>query len=109
MSNWRKSVFAGLEREALIRFFAALLALTLAFGAALFSTVTRDAGNVIGTAVLASVALLLAGWVALTTVPYLARRVAIARKKPSRVAVAAPVMAPAFAGAAGQLELPAAA
>jgi Protein of unknown function (DUF3619) len=38
-----------------------------------------------------------------------ARRVAIARKKPSRVAVAAPVMAPAFAGAAGQLELPAAA
>jgi uncharacterized protein (DUF58 family) len=74
-----RKLFSALEREAWIRFFAALLALTLAFGAALFSTVTRDAGNVIGTAVLASVALLLAGWVALTTVPYLARRVAIAR------------------------------
>lgn len=79
MSTWLKSVFRGFEREAWIRFFAALIALTLAFGAALFSTVTRDAGNVIGTAVLASAALLLAGWVALTTVPYLARRVAIAR------------------------------
>jgi uncharacterized protein (DUF58 family) len=79
MSRWIKSVFGGLEREAWIRFFAALIALTLAFGAALFSTVTKDAGNVIGTAVLASAALLLAGWVALTTVPYLARRVAISR------------------------------
>ena len=58
-----KSVFAGFEREAWIRFFAAIAALTLAFGAALFSTVTKDAGNVIGTAVLASLALLLAaGW-----------------------------------------------
>jgi Protein of unknown function (DUF3619) len=38
-----------------------------------------------------------------------ARRVAIARKKSSRVAVAAPVMTPAFAGAAGQLDLPVAA
>ncbi len=37
----------------------------------------------------------------------LARRVAVARKKPARVAVAAPVMAPAFAGTAGhQFDLP---
>jgi len=79
MASPLKSILAGLDREAWIRFFAALIALTLAFGAALFSTVTRDSGNVIGTAVLASVALLLAGWVALTTVPYLARRVALAR------------------------------
>ena len=79
MATSSKSVFAGFEREAWIRFFAAIAALTLAFGAALFSTVTKDAGNVIGTAVLASLALLLAGWVALTTVPYLARRVAITR------------------------------
>jgi hypothetical protein len=38
-----------------------------------------------------------------------ARRIAIARKKSARVAVAAPVMAPAFAGAAGasgQFNLP---
>jgi len=74
-----QSVFSSFEREAWIRFFAAIFALTLAFGAAMFSTVTKDAGNVLGTAVLASVSLLLAGWVALTTVPYLARRVAIAR------------------------------
>lgn len=74
-----QSVFSGFEREAWIRFFAAIFALTLAFGAALFSTVTKDAGNVLATAVLASLSLLLAGWVALTTVPYLARRVAIAR------------------------------
>ena len=79
MRTWLQSVFGGFEREAWIRFFAAIVALTLAFGAALFSTVTKDSGNVIATAVLASVSLLLAGWVALTTVPYLARRVAITR------------------------------
>ena len=78
MRDLFQSIFR-FEREAWIRFFAALLALTLAFGAALFSTVTKEAGNVLGTAVLASLSLLLAGWVALTTVPYLARRVAITR------------------------------
>jgi uncharacterized protein (DUF58 family) len=77
--TWLQSVFSGFEREAWIRFFAAIVALALAFAAALFSTVTKDSGNVVATAVLASVALLLAGWVALTTVPYLARRVAITR------------------------------
>src|SRR5438270_7944375 len=79
MRKWVKSVLGGVDRGAWIRFFAALIALALAFGAAIFSTVTNDAGNVFGTAVLASVALLLSGWVALTTVPYLARRVAIRR------------------------------
>ena len=67
------------EREAWIRFGLALVGLVLAFGAALFSTVTRQSGNVIATAVFASLALLLAGAVGLTTVPYLARRVAFAR------------------------------
>ncbi|HVZ16871.1 MAG TPA: DUF58 domain-containing protein [Terriglobales bacterium] len=79
MSRWFQSVFGALEREAWVRFFAALFGLALAFAAALFSTVTKDAGNVLGTAVLASAALLLSGWVALTTVPYLARRVALTR------------------------------
>jgi uncharacterized protein (DUF58 family) len=51
--------------------------LALAFVAALFSTVSRQSGNVVATALLASVALLLAGIVGLTTVPYLARRVAV--------------------------------
>jgi len=79
MAGFLKSVLRNIDRGAWIRFFAALIALTLSFSAAIFSTVTKDAGNVFGTAILASVALLLAGWVALTTVPYLARRVAIRR------------------------------
>jgi uncharacterized protein (DUF58 family) len=67
------------EREAWIRFILAIVGLILAFGAALFSTVTRQAGNVVATAIFASLALLLAGFVGLTTVPYLARRVAFER------------------------------
>lgn len=44
-----------------------------------FSTVSREAGSLWGTLVLASVALLLATFVGLTTVPYLARRVVASR------------------------------
>ena len=58
-----------------VRFLLAIFGLTLAFGAALFSTVSREAGNIWGTITLASAALLLATFVGLTTVPYLARRV----------------------------------
>jgi len=58
-----------------VRFLVALVGLILAFAAALFSTVSREAGSVWGTVLLASVALLLATFVGLTTVPYLARRV----------------------------------
>jgi uncharacterized protein (DUF58 family) len=68
-----------IEKEAWIRFLVAIGGLALAFGAAIFSTVTRQDGNVWATAILASVALLLAGVVGLTTVPYLARRVALHR------------------------------
>jgi len=53
--------------------------LILAFAAALFSTVARESGNLWATLILASLALLLAALVGLTTVPYLARRVAQAR------------------------------
>jgi uncharacterized protein (DUF58 family) len=74
-----RTVVSHVEREAWIRFFLALGALALAFTAALFSTITKNAGNVFATAVLASIALLLAGWVALTTVPYLTRRVSASR------------------------------
>jgi uncharacterized protein (DUF58 family) len=74
-----QSVFTGLEREAWVRFFAALAGLTLAFTAAVFSTASARTGNVPATAILASAALLMAGWVGLTTVPYLAKRVAISR------------------------------
>jgi uncharacterized protein (DUF58 family) len=65
--------------EVWMRFLLAIVGLVLAFGAALFSTVSRDSGNVWATVILASAALLLATIVGLTTVPYLARRVAITR------------------------------
>ncbi len=62
-----------------VRFLLAIAGLALAFAAALFSTVAREAGSLWGTFIMASVALLLATFVGLTTVPYLARRVAAGR------------------------------
>jgi uncharacterized protein (DUF58 family) len=62
-----------------VRFLVAIGGLILAFGAALFSTVARESGNVWTTVILASAALMLATLVGLTTVPYLARRVVAAR------------------------------
>jgi uncharacterized protein (DUF58 family) len=62
-----------------VRFLFAIVGLVLAFGAALFSTVSQESGNVWGTIILASAALVLATFVGLTTVPYLARRVVAAR------------------------------
>ena len=53
----------------------------MAFGAALFSTVFRESGHIWATVVLASAALLLAAVVGLTTVPYLAHRVALSRAR----------------------------
>jgi len=71
--------FSSVIPEVWLRFLVAILGLGLAFGAALFSTVSRESGNVWATVILASLALLLAVVVGLTTVPYLARRVASAR------------------------------
>lgn len=65
--------------EIWLRFLLALVGLVLAFAAALFSTVSRESGNLWATLILASAALILATLVGLTTVPYLARRVAAAR------------------------------
>jgi uncharacterized protein (DUF58 family) len=79
MRDRLQAVFGGVEREAWVRFFAALVGLTLAFVAALFSSASARSGNVLATAILASAALLMSGWVGLTTVPYLARRVALSR------------------------------
>ncbi len=62
-----------------VRFLLAIVGLALAFGTALFSTVARESGNVWGTIILSSAALLLATFVGLTTVPYLARRVVASR------------------------------
>ena len=69
----------GVERGAWVRFFIAIFGLALAFASALLSTASREAGDVLATAIFASLALLLAGVVAVTTVPYLARRV-VARR-----------------------------
>ena len=79
MPSLVKSRLAGIDRAAWARFFIALGGLTLAFAAAVFSTVFHDAGNAWMAAALASLALLLAGVVGITIVPYLARRVVIAR------------------------------
>src|SRR5579871_4932266 len=79
-STLRPALLSGIRIPKLwIRFLLALLGLALAFGAALLSTVTRETGNLWATLILASLALLLAVFVGLTTVPYLARRVATVR------------------------------
>jgi uncharacterized protein (DUF58 family) len=62
-----------------LKFLFALLGLGLAFGAALLSTASGEAGHLWTSVVLASIALLMAAFVGLVTVPYLARRVAIER------------------------------
>jgi len=67
--------------EVWIRFLIAIIGLVLAFSAALFSTVSRESGNLWATLILSSVALVLAVVVGLTTVPYLARRVAVEQFK----------------------------
>ncbi len=65
--------------EVWIKFLLVLVGLGLAFGAALFSTALGEAGRVWASVILASISLLMAVFVGLVTVPYLARRVAIER------------------------------
>ncbi len=72
-------LFSGVEREAWIRFLVALFGLIFAFGAALLSTASREQGNILLSVILASSALILAFLVGITTVPYLAKRVAVRR------------------------------
>ena len=78
-AQWLQSATA----EVWVKFLLALVGLGLAFSAALFSTVSRDAGNVWATVILASMSLVLATLVGLVTVPYLARRVAVERLRES--------------------------
>ncbi|MGC2245264.1 MAG: DUF58 domain-containing protein [Terriglobales bacterium] len=77
-TNSSRSLRFGLP-EIWVRFLVAIFGLVLAFGAALFSTVSGESGSIWGTIILASAALLLATLVGLTTVPYLARRVVASR------------------------------
>ena len=74
--NVLKSILSGIDGEAWLRFGIAVVGLALAFFAALLSTLARESGNLAATTLFASTALLLAGSVGLTTVPYLSRRVA---------------------------------
>src|SRR5215469_7043680 len=62
-----------------LRLLLAASGLALAFLLAIFSTVSRDRGNLAATIILASTALLLACGVGLYTVPRLARRVSARR------------------------------
>jgi uncharacterized protein (DUF58 family) len=73
--SWLQSATA----EVWLKFLLALVGLGLAFGAALLSTASGEAGNLWASVILASLALLTATFVGLVTVPYLARRVAIER------------------------------
>lgn len=79
LAEWLQSTTA----EVWIKFLLSLIGLGLAFAAALFSTISRDAGNVWATVILASASLLLATLVGLVTVPYLARRVAVEQLRES--------------------------
>lgn len=71
--------FRSENSAAWLRFLLAAVGLTLAFAAAIFSTAARDAGNIVGTVVLASLALLIAVAVGLGVVPFLVRRVGAKR------------------------------
>jgi uncharacterized protein (DUF58 family) len=75
MQRWLQSSSA----EVWVKFLLALVGLGLAFGAALISTAWGEAGNLWASVILASLALLMAAFVGLVTVPYLARRVALER------------------------------
>ena len=75
LMSWLQSASA----EVWIKFLLALLGLALAFGAALLSTASGEAGHLWASVILASIALLMAVFVGLVTVPYLARRVALER------------------------------
>src|SRR5882757_4065591 len=72
-----QTFFSKIDRSAWIRFFIAIAGLALAFTSALFSTVFRESGNLLLTAIAASISLLAAGFIGLYTVPYLAKRVAL--------------------------------
>lgn len=73
--RWLPRILNNGAVGAWLRFGLAVLGLSLAFAAAIFSTAAREGGNVPGTIILASLALLLAIGVGLGTVPYLARRI----------------------------------
>ncbi|HYL93030.1 MAG TPA: DUF58 domain-containing protein [Alphaproteobacteria bacterium] len=79
MNHLLKTWLENIDGQAWLRFFAAISSLGLAFALALASAAASESGYLGLTVVCASLALFLAGFVAVTTVPYLARRVASTR------------------------------
>lgn len=73
----KKGFWRSLDRQAWFRFFLALGGLSLAMTAAMYSTLLQREGNLLATAIAASVALLMAGFVGIYTVPFLAKRAAL--------------------------------
>jgi uncharacterized protein (DUF58 family) len=81
MREYLKSMWQSVDGEAWQRFFMAVAGLGLAFAAAVFSSVARERGNAVVTAIFALSALFLAAIVGLLTVPFLTRRVVASRVK----------------------------
>ena len=79
MQNRVATFFENLDREAWVRFFVALLGLIFSFAFAILSTSFRETGNVLATAITASLSLITAAIVGIATIPFLARRVALER------------------------------
>jgi uncharacterized protein (DUF58 family) len=74
-----RTQMAKVDRPAWRRFWGALFGLALAFFLAIYSTALGQTGNFIGSVIAASASLLLAGFVAIKVVPYLAQRSALER------------------------------
>ena len=73
-NSLRQSILERIDRPSWKKFAVAMVALGLAFVLAVYSSVFAQRGYVLVTGLFAAAALLLSGWVAITVVPYLARR-----------------------------------
>ncbi|MBI2817988.1 MAG: DUF58 domain-containing protein [Acidobacteria bacterium] len=71
------SVFQRLDKPGWKKFLSAIAALGMGFFFAIYSNVAAQQGHIGLTALCASIALLLSGYVAITAVPYLARRTSL--------------------------------
>ncbi|MBI4458548.1 MAG: DUF58 domain-containing protein [Acidobacteria bacterium] len=72
--DFYRAYLERLDRPGWKKFASAMVALAVAFLLAVYSNIFAESGRLIATGLSASLALLLAGYVALTAVPYLARR-----------------------------------
>lgn len=73
----RAAILERLDRPGWRKFISAIGALGLGFLLAIYSNIFAEQGRIVATALCASAALVLSGYVALTAVPYLARRASL--------------------------------